>query len=60
MRLECRRVLSPTPLNMRGIFSSFSFFSPFFACAGGVVDAPSEGIFSHQVNGVTSIGINYG
>ena len=57
MKLECRRVLSPTPLNMRGDF--FIFFS-FFASAGGVVDAPGEGICSHQVNVVTSIGINYG
>ena len=34
MKLECRRVISPTPLNVRGIFSSFSSF---FASAGGML-----------------------
>ena len=27
MKLECRRRISPTPLDMRGIFSSFPSFS---------------------------------
>jgi len=31
MKLECRRGISPTPLDMRGIFS---FFSPFFKSPG--------------------------
>lgn len=26
MKLECRQAISPTPLDMRGIFSSFSLF----------------------------------
>lgn len=31
MKLECRRGISPTPLNMRGVFLSFS---PFFRSLG--------------------------
>jgi len=34
MKLECRRVSSPTPLDMRGIFSSFP---PFFRSLGAGV-----------------------
>ena len=34
MKLECRRGISPTPLNMRGIFSSFP---PFFKGPGAGV-----------------------
>ncbi|GAH18137.1 unnamed protein product [marine sediment metagenome] len=48
MKLECRRAISPTPLNMRGDFSSFS---PFFKSpgAGGVYMPPAL-----EVKGVTS------
>ena len=40
MKLECRQAISPTPLDMRGIFS---FLSPLFKSpgAGGVTCPPA-------------------
>ena len=38
MKLECRQAISPTPLNMRGISSSFS---PFFK-------SPGAGVYQHR------------
>lgn len=44
LKLECRRVVSPTPLNLRGIFSSFP---PFFRGLGaGVTGIPPVRIIS--------------
>ena len=40
MKQQCRQVISPTPLDMRGIFSSFL---PFFKGPGaGVAGSPSS------------------
>jgi len=40
MKLESRQAISPTPLDMRGIFS---FFPPFFKGPGaGVADSPGS------------------
>jgi hypothetical protein len=40
MKLECRRGISPTPLDMRGVFSSFP---PLFKGPGaGVTDSPGS------------------
>jgi len=40
MKLECRRGISPTPLDMRGIFSSFP---PLFKSPGaGVTGSPGS------------------
>ena len=40
MKLECRRGISPAPLDMRGVFSSFS---PFFKSPGaGVTGSPGS------------------
>ena len=45
MKLECRRGISPTPLDMRGIFSSFP---PLFKSPGaGVTGSPGSYNFSH-------------
>jgi hypothetical protein len=45
MKLECRRGISPTPLNMRGTFSSFP---PFFKGSGaGVTDSLRFYNFGH-------------
>jgi len=44
LKLECRRAISPTPLNLRGIFSSFP---PFFRGLGaGVTGIPPVRIIS--------------
>ena len=41
MKLECRRGISPTPLDMRGISSSFSpfFKSPGAGVTGSIISA---------------------